>query len=73
MLSSPQIQRKAGYEKTTKEVTRWENVVKQRRGAEHLSFPLEKPDLGIETATERTTAFVVSGRVLPGRWAEYYL
>ncbi|KAF0293644.1 U3 small nucleolar RNA-associated protein 14 A [Amphibalanus amphitrite] len=60
-LEKPQalkVQRKAGYEKTTKEVTRWENVVKQRRGAEHLSFPLEKPDIGLETSAERTAAFV---------------
>ncbi|XP_037082339.1 U3 small nucleolar RNA-associated protein 14 homolog A-like [Pollicipes pollicipes] len=60
-LEKPQAvkaQRKAGYEKVTKEVSRWENVVKQRRRAAHVSFPLEKPELRVETGAERTAAFI---------------
>jgi U3 small nucleolar RNA-associated protein 14 len=37
------LNRQAAYEKTKKDVTKWEPIVKQNREAEHLKFPINAP------------------------------
>lgn len=37
------LNRQAAYEKTKKDITKWEPIVKQNREAEHLKFPINAP------------------------------
>ncbi|GBC07953.1 hypothetical protein RclHR1_07800006 [Rhizophagus clarus] len=37
------LNRRAAYEKTKKDITKWEPIVKQNREAEHLKFPINAP------------------------------
>ncbi|XP_072126765.1 U3 small nucleolar RNA-associated protein 14 homolog A [Mobula birostris] len=49
---SEKIQRTLAYEKTTKEITRWDHVVRQNRKAEQLTFPLNKEQLTVKPVEE---------------------
>nr|CAG4644072.1 EOG090X08JJ [Lepidurus arcticus] len=54
-LEKPQAEkarRLAGYNRVANEVERWDAVVQQHREADHLSFPLLKPELKLHTAAE---------------------
>ncbi|XP_051878223.1 U3 small nucleolar RNA-associated protein 14 homolog A [Pristis pectinata] len=46
------IQRTLAYEKTTKEITKWDHVVRQNRKAEQLRFPLNKERLTVKPVEE---------------------
>jgi len=39
------VERAAGYEKVTQEVSKWDNVVRGNRTAEQLIFPLNQPSV----------------------------
>lgn len=49
---SEKIQRTLAYEKTTKEITKWDRVVLQNRKAEQLTFPLNKEPLTVKPMEE---------------------
>ncbi len=45
-LLCPQIQRGIAYEKTTKEVSSWQNIIAQNQKAEQIVFPLNQESSG---------------------------
>ncbi|XP_078268529.1 U3 small nucleolar RNA-associated protein 14 homolog A [Rhinoraja longicauda] len=49
---SEKIQRTLAYEKTTKEITKWDRVVLQNRKAEQLTFPLNQEPLTVKPMEE---------------------
>ncbi|XP_072361476.1 U3 small nucleolar RNA-associated protein 14 homolog A isoform X1 [Scyliorhinus torazame] len=49
---SEQIQRSLAYEKTSKEVTKWNHTVQQNRKAEQLKFPLNEEPLTVKPMEE---------------------
>ena len=44
-----QIKRSAGYENVAMEVNKWAKIVKVRREAEQLKFPLENNEVSLKT------------------------
>nr|CAG4651940.1 EOG090X08JJ [Triops cancriformis] len=54
---SQPARRLAGYDRVANEVGRWDAVVQQHREADHLTFPLAKPEIKLYTASELATKF----------------
>lgn len=51
------ISRKIAYDKISREVSRWNSVVKANREADQLIFPLQRPDISIRPASEYVKKF----------------
>ncbi|CAH1800307.1 unnamed protein product [Owenia fusiformis] len=59
-LSKPEqgrIERRVVYEKTSKDLTLWDPIVKENRNAPQLSFPLERPNLNLQTTDQVVRSF----------------
>lgn len=54
------IQRTLAYNTTSKEVSKWDEVVKGNRNAEHLSFPLNQSTVRLETVNKFVRSFKVT-------------
>lgn len=51
------IQRKVAYTKVSKDIGKWDQVVKTNRRAEHISFPLNQNKIGIQSTEEFAKRF----------------
>ncbi|XP_022082498.1 U3 small nucleolar RNA-associated protein 14 homolog C-like isoform X2 [Acanthaster planci] len=52
-----QVQRSVAYEAAANEVSKWDQVVQANRRAEHMSFPLNQPRLGLQTTDQFVKKF----------------
>lgn len=55
-----QIQRSIAYEKSTKEVTNWQNIIVQNQKAEQLVFPLNQEPSGPKRVEQVVAGWKVS-------------
>ncbi|XP_067141019.1 U3 small nucleolar RNA-associated protein 14 homolog A [Centruroides vittatus] len=51
------IKRKVAYDKVSKEVSLWDDIVQANRVAEQIEFPLQRPDISIRPASEYIKKF----------------
>lgn len=58
--------REAAYDKTSKAITKWDQVVLQNRRAEQLIFPLKQEQLTVASIEERVTSWQVSAAMGTG-------
>lgn len=59
-----QIQREVAFEKTSKEVSRWQSVVIQNQRAEQLFFPLNQEPSGPKRMEQVVAGWKVGATVL---------
>lgn len=55
-----QIQRTVAYSKVSKDIGKWDQVVKANRKVEHMSFPLNQAKIGIQSVEDFSQRFKVS-------------
>ncbi|XP_067676071.1 U3 small nucleolar RNA-associated protein 14 homolog A-like [Haliotis asinina] len=56
-VEETKIQRTTAYEKTKDDLAKWNSIVAENRKAEQISFPLQQPNLKLQTTDEVKTRF----------------
>ena len=56
-VQEAKISRSATHKVFTKQMSKWDAAVHSRRAAESVSFPLQKPDMGLKSAKDQTVNF----------------